>query len=62
MRNLSQPDPEDSHRTCSECGADCFPEPFEAGNGFRIAFVCPVHGVHGVVDPFADDRTIGEGS
>ncbi|QZY52272.1 hypothetical protein [Leucobacter tenebrionis] len=41
------------YRTCGECGADCRPEPTGAdGLGARIAFVCPEHGVHSVVDPF----------
>lgn len=56
------PDPfslgDESYRTCPECGRDCEPDS-NAGNddlGVRIAFVCPVHGVHNVIDPFADLR------
>lgn len=51
--------PEDEgYRTCYECGADCLPEPFEAGEGqgLRIAFERPQHGVHSVVDPFEGER------
>lgn len=49
---------DEGYRTCSECGVDCEPEPFDAGEGqgLRIAFACPVHGVHSVVDPFEDRR------
>ncbi|WP_214651210.1 hypothetical protein [Brachybacterium halotolerans] len=42
------------YRTCSECGKDCAPEPLGTGVGMRIAFRCPVHGVHTIVDPFND--------
>lgn len=42
----------EQHRTCAQCGADCFPESLEADDGFRIAFVCAEHGVHSVVAPF----------
>lgn len=45
-------DEDQSYRTCSECGRDCQPEPFQHERGFRIAFICPEHGVHSVVDPF----------
>lgn len=46
-----------SYRTCSECGRDCMPEPTPIeGHGMRIAFVCPEHGVHSVVDPFEGKR------
>ncbi|MBM7821765.1 MULTISPECIES: hypothetical protein [Kocuria] len=49
---------DESYRTCLECGADCPPEPFDAGEGqgIRIAFSCPTHGVHSVVDPFEELR------
>lgn len=49
---------DDSYRTCSECGGDCYPDPSAGadGIGVRIAFVCPEHGVHSVVDPFEDKR------
>ena len=42
------------YRTCAVCGSDCVPEAFGAddGSGLRIAFFCPEHGVHSVVDPF----------
>lgn len=44
----------DGYRTCSECGRDGEADPSTGGDGIgaRIAFVCPVHGVHSVVDPF----------
>lgn len=46
-----------SYRTCPVCGADCVPEASGAdGLGARIAFVCPEHGVHSVIDPFEEDR------
>ncbi|MFA5607988.1 MAG: hypothetical protein WDA07_12490 [Leucobacter sp.] len=44
---------DDGYRTCRECGSDCVPE--DAGTddtGARIAFVCPEHGLHAIVDPF----------
>ncbi|GEB21942.1 hypothetical protein BAU01nite_06750 [Brevibacterium aurantiacum] len=46
------------YRTCADCGRDCPPEPFDAGEGqgIRIAFACPTHGVHSVVDPFEGKR------
>lgn len=46
------------YRTCPQCGRDCEPEPFEAGDveGIRIGFSCPVHGVHTVIDPFEESR------
>ena len=48
---------DDSYRTCTECGGDCVPEPTALdGLGVRIAFVCPTHGIHSVIDPFADQR------
>lgn len=43
-----------AYRTCSECGQDLPPEPFEADGHLRIGFVCAVHGVHSVVSPFED--------
>lgn len=47
----------DDYRTCSQCGLDCEPAPFDsAGTGIRVSFIRPVHGVHTVVDPFADTR------
>lgn len=51
-----EPEPDKQHRTCAECGRDCQPEPFESDNELRIAFVCPEHGVHSVVDPFEGKR------
>ena len=54
--DLSPTDGGPLYRTCSKCGADCPPEPLEADNGFRIAFVCPQHGVHSVLDPFDGKR------
>ncbi|AII11474.1 hypothetical protein [Rhodococcus opacus] len=47
---------DESYRTCAECGRDCESEPFSAGAGIRISFVCPAHGVHAVIDPFAHLR------
>ena len=49
---------DDAYRTCSECGGDCYPDPSAGadGLGVRIAFVCPEHGVHSVIDPFEDKR------
>lgn len=42
------------YRTCSICGADCAPEPFEAavGEGIFVAFTCPQCGLHSVVHPY----------
>lgn len=49
---------DDTYRTCSECGGDCYPDPCITveGQGARIAFVCSEHGVQSVVDPFEDKR------
>lgn len=49
---------DEEYRTCGECGADCEPDPFDAGEGqgVRIAFASPTHGVHSVVDPFEGKR------
>ncbi|OIU87702.1 hypothetical protein [Microbacterium sp. AR7-10] len=46
------------YRTCSECGGDCEPDPSISveGQGARIAFVCPDHGVQSIVDPFEEQR------
>jgi len=44
---------DESHRTCPECGGDCTPEILEA---MRVAFACPTHGVHTVVDPLEGQR------
>ena len=44
------------YRTCAECGADCTPEPFATSEGVRIAFTCPEHGPHSMVDPFEGVR------
>ncbi|WP_166788493.1 hypothetical protein [Cryobacterium sp. TMS1-13-1] len=46
----------EQHRTCPQCAVDGQPEPFEADDGFRVAFVCAEHGVHSVVDPFEGER------
>lgn len=43
---------DEKYRTCAECGGDCEPEPMPTDVGIRIAFYCPTHGVHTVVDPF----------
>lgn len=49
---------ESHYRTCAECGNDCEPDPFDAGDGqgLRIAFVCIRCGLHSVVDPFEEHR------
>ena len=44
------------YRTCSECRRDLEPEPFDAGDGLRVGFSCPRHGLQSVVDPFEDSR------
>lgn len=50
-------DSDEAYRTCPECGEDCELEPFELpGAGIRIAFRCPTHGAHTVVDPFEGHR------
>lgn len=43
---------EPSYRLCLQCGANGAPESFEIDEGFRIAFVCPTHGVQAIVNPF----------
>lgn len=50
--------PDEGYRTCAECGRDCDPDPSAGADGIgaRIAWVCPVHGVHSVTDPFEDLR------
>lgn len=55
---ISTWDESSGYRTCAECGGDCEPEPCDAGEGqgVRIAFACPTHGVHSVVDPFEGKR------
>lgn len=45
-------DIDEQYRTCPECRRDCEPVPFEADKGMRISFICPLHGVHTVIDPF----------
>lgn len=47
---------DEQYRTCPECGRDCAPDAFETDDGYRIAFLCPDHGVHSVVDPFDGER------
>lgn len=49
---------DESYRTCSECGGDCYPDTSAGadGLGVRIAFVCLEHGVHSVIDPFEMER------
>jgi len=47
---------DEQYRTCPECDADCPPEPFETDSSIRIAFACPEHGVHTVVDLFEGER------
>lgn len=49
---------DDAYRICSVCGGDCEPNTSLSADdrGVRIAWVCPVHGAHSVVDPFEDLR------
>lgn len=47
---------DEQYHTCADCGADSEPEPFETDRGTRIAFSCPEHGVHSVVNPFEGSR------
>lgn len=48
---------DDQYRTCPECRRDCEPVPFTTDDGHvRVSFICPVHGVHTVIDPFEDVR------
>jgi hypothetical protein len=47
---------DEAYRTCAECGGDCEPEPMPTDAGMRVAFNCPTHGVHAVIDPFEDVR------
>lgn len=47
---------DEGYRTCPECGRDCEPVPMAADEGMRISFICPLHGVHTVVDPFEGMR------
>lgn len=45
------------YRTCPECGRGCEPVPFDAeARGIRVSFICPLHGVHTVIDPFEGSR------
>ena len=47
----------DDYRTCTVCGGDCVPEDATTdGLGARIVFVCPEHGLQGIIDPFAESR------
>ena len=57
----------EQYRTCAQpvvlpdgeqsvCGRDCVPEPMASEHGIRVAFSCPEHGVHSVVDPFEGSR------
>lgn len=45
-------DSNEEYRTCPECGSHCDLEPFDVSDQLRVAFSCPLHGVHTVVDPF----------
>lgn len=50
-------DQQTGHRTCSSCGEDCVPEALvDCTYGARIAFVCAAHGVHSIVEPFAEHQ------
>lgn len=53
-----RPPTDQGYRTRSECGSDCEPDHSISveGQGTRIAFVCPDHGVQSIVDPFEDQR------
>lgn len=49
--------PDESYRTCGQCGADCVPEADGApGMGVRLVWVCALHGPQGVWDPFSELR------
>lgn len=52
------PPEDESYRMCAEFGRDRHPDQNVSadGLGLRIAFVCPEHGVHSVIDPFEDKR------
>lgn len=52
------PPKDESYRTCAECGGDCYPDPSPSadGIGVRIAYICPEHGMHSLIDPFEDKR------
>lgn len=46
-----------SYRWCTQCGAECHPDPTAAeGLGIRVAFVCALHGINALVDPFEAKR------
>lgn len=45
---------DETYRTCAECGGDCTPELMESSAGMSVAFCCPIHGLHSVIDPFED--------
>ena len=47
---------DEAYRTCVDCGGDCEPEPMLTDEGMRIAFGCPTHAVHTVLDLFEDLR------
>ena len=47
---------DNEYRTCLTCGRNCDPVPFETDEGIRISFICPLHGLHTVVDPFDEER------
>jgi hypothetical protein len=52
---MAELDADENYRTCPECGRDCEPAPLDAeGLGMRISFICPLHGVHTVIDPFEE--------
>ena len=40
------------YRTCSQCNGDYEPEPVPTSPCMKIAFSCPAHGVHSLIDPF----------
>ncbi|SEB56172.1 hypothetical protein SAMN04489806_1110 [Paramicrobacterium humi] len=46
---------DDSYRTCPVCGRDCAPEVIDTGSSVRVAFSCPEHGAHSMVDPFTEE-------
>lgn len=47
---------DESYRICAECGRDCEPVPMPTDLGTRLSWICPLHGVHSVTDPFESDR------
>ena len=49
---------DEGYRTCPACDGDCEPDVSFGSDesGARIAFICPEHGVHSVIDLFEGQR------